>query len=65
MYGCGTTNKSQFYLGGLALLCCTGALDSVDVKLMVTGHTKFSPDLVAQHVAGGYNRSDTFNRAHL
>lgn len=32
---------------------------------MVAGHTKFDPDLVAQHVAGGYNSGDTFSHAQL
>lgn len=65
MDGCGAKNESQFCFGGLALLCMRGIIDSVSIILMVAGHTKFAPDLVAQHVAGGYNRRDTFNHAHL
>eukprot|EP00173_Palmaria_palmata_P004235 Plantae.Rhodophyta-Palmaria_palmata.ctg533.p1 GENE.Plantae.Rhodophyta-Palmaria_palmata.ctg533~~Plantae.Rhodophyta-Palmaria_palmata.ctg533.p1 ORF type:complete len:204 (+),score=16.65 Plantae.Rhodophyta-Palmaria_palmata.ctg533:71-613(+) len=65
MDGCGATNKSQFCFGGLAFLCLCRLIDIVSILLMVAGHTKFAPDLVAQHLAGGYNRGDTFNHAHL
>lgn len=65
MDGYGATNKSQYCFGGLALLCATVILDSIEVVLMVAGHTKFAPDVIAQHVAGCYNRRDTFDHSHL
>lgn len=63
--GCAGTNKSQFAFGGLALLACTSVVDSINIELRVPGHTKFAPDLVARHIAGKYNSSDTFNHAQL
>lgn len=62
MDGCRVTN--QFTVGGLGLLCSTGVLESVAIALMVAGHTKFDPDLVDQHVVGGYYRRETFNNYH-
>lgn len=47
------------------MLLCTGRADSICIELMVPGHTKFAPDLVARHIAGRYNSSDTFNHAQL
>lgn len=35
--GCAGTNKSQYSLGGLALLLCLGVLDAINVALMVIG----------------------------
>ena len=57
--------QKPFFSGGIALICLCGVIDSVTILLMVPGHTKFAPDLVAQHNAGGYNLGDTFNHAHL
>lgn len=51
--------------GGLTSLCASGISKSVNVLLVVAGHTKFAPDLVSQNVAGCYNMHDTLNHAHL
>jgi len=65
MDSCAATNKSQFSFGGMGLLAACGILDAVQALLMVVGHTKFGPDLVARHVAGQFNRKDAFNSAQL
>jgi len=65
MDSCPSTNKSQFFYGGLGLLLACGLLDSAMVIYMVVGHTKFGPDLVARAIAGRFNQSDVFNHAQL
>ena len=62
---CSGTNKSQYVMGGLGMIVCTGRLDCVHVLYMVVGHTKFGPDLVARSIAGKFNNEDTFNHAML
>jgi len=61
MDSCPSTNKSQFFFGGLAMLLACGILDCAQVLYMVVGHTKFGPDLVARSLAGAFNRSDMYN----
>jgi len=65
MDNCAGTNKSQFVFGGFALLLTLGLLDVVRPRFMIAGHTKFGPDVVAQKIAGQYNKADVFNHAQL
>jgi len=65
MDSCPSTNKSQFFFGGLGLLISCGVLDCVQVLFMVVGQTKFGPDAVAQKIATSFNRSDVFNHGQL
>lgn len=65
MDSCPSTNKSQFFYGGLGLLIATELIDCAMVHYMVVGHTKFGPDLVARQIAGRYNKSDCFNNGQL
>ncbi|KAJ1616685.1 hypothetical protein T492DRAFT_1104977, partial [Pavlovales sp. CCMP2436] len=65
MDNCAGTNKSQFVFGGFALLLTLGLLDVVRPRFMIAGRTKFGPDVVAQKIAGQYNKADVFNHAQL
>lgn len=65
MESCPSTNKSQFFYGGLGLILSTGVLDCAMVLYMVVGHTKFGPDLVARALAGRYKSSDVFSHGQL
>jgi hypothetical protein len=65
MDNCSGTNKSQYVFGGLALLLSVGLLDVIRPRFMIAGHTKFGPDVVAQKVAGRFNKADVFNHAML
>ena len=65
MDSCPSTNKSQFFFGGLGMLLACGILDFAQVLYMVVGHTKFGPDLVARSLAGAFNRSDVYNHGQL
>lgn len=60
---CAGTNPSQFVIGGLGLLCCTGSIDMINLFYMVVGHTKFEPDCVSRANAGRQKAWDTFNHA--
>ena len=65
MDSCPSTNKSQFFFGGLGMLLACGIFDCAQVLYMVVGHTKFGPDLVARSLAGIFNRSDVYNHGQL
>lgn len=65
MDSCPSTNKSQFFYGGIGLMLASGLLDCAMVVYMVVGHTKFGPDLVARQIAGRYNVEDAFNHRQL
>ena len=52
-------------VGGWALLLAVAVLDVVELAFMVANHGKFSPDVLAQKIAGSYNRGETFKLAML
>jgi hypothetical protein len=52
-------------VGGWVLLLAVAVLDVVELAFMVANHGKFSPDVLAQKIAGSYNRGETFNLAML
>ncbi|KAJ1447148.1 hypothetical protein M885DRAFT_576465 [Pelagophyceae sp. CCMP2097] len=60
MDNCSGTNKSKFMVGGLGLLVPMGHLAAIRLKFMITGHTKFESDVVAQKTAGHFNANDRF-----
>ena len=62
---CSGTNISQFTFGGFATALACDALDAWFIKTMVSGHTKFAPDISANKLANKYNASDCWNVAHL
>ena len=65
MDGCSATQKSQYFLGAMAVLALTGRLDVVEIFCMVPGHTKFDSDIICQKIAAKYNASDTYNHGML
>ncbi|KAJ1444380.1 hypothetical protein M885DRAFT_553086 [Pelagophyceae sp. CCMP2097] len=65
MDNCSGTNKSKFMVGGLGLLVLMGHLAAIRLKFMITGHTKFESDVVAQKTAGRFNANDCFNHGML
>lgn len=65
MDSCPSTNKSQFFYGGIGLMLASGLLDCAMVVYMVVGHTKFGPDLVARQISGRYNTEEAFNHRQL
>ena len=62
---CSGTNISQFTFGGFATALSCDAADLWRINTMVSGHTKFAPDIAANKVANKYNSSDCWNMAHL
>ncbi|KAJ1447277.1 hypothetical protein M885DRAFT_576250 [Pelagophyceae sp. CCMP2097] len=63
MDNCSGTNKSKFMVGGLGLLVPMGHLAAIRLKFMITGHTKFESDVVAQKTDGRFNANDRFGTA--
>lgn len=62
---CSGTNISQFTFGGISTAIAADSLDAVFIHTMVSGHTKFCPDILANKLANKYNASDCFSIAHL
>eukprot|EP00834_Sanchytrium_tribonematis_P005854 NODE_385_length_8329_cov_0.434386.p4 type:complete len:173 gc:universal NODE_385_length_8329_cov_0.434386:6461-6979(+) len=44
----------------LAWLCLTGKCDTIDMRFMIKGHTKFSPDAGFGHIKKKYALQDVF-----
>ena len=65
MDNCTGTNKNQFVMACLAILCAVGVLDAALPRFMLPYHGKFGPDLLFQKSAGSYNSGETFNHAML
>ena len=62
---CSGTNISQFTFGGFATALATDAADTWGIHTMVSGHSKFAPDIGANKLANKYNSSDCWSLGHL
>ena len=62
---CSGTNISQFTFGGFSMALATDAADTWEIHTMVSGHTKFAPDIGANKLANKYNSSDCWSLGHL
>ena len=59
------TIKSQYLVGWAADCVEEGVLTEINLRFMLPGHTKFSPDALFASISATYRRSDVFNMAQL
>ena len=60
-----STNKNFYTMAWAMELVQQGILDFIRVSFLISGHTKFSPDLLFLKIAQTYNRSDVFTTEEL
>ena len=60
-----STNKNYYSMGWAQEMVQQGQLDFFRVSSLITGHTKFSPDLLFSIIAKTYNSRDVFSTAEL
>ena len=59
------TIKSQYLVGWAADCVEEGRLKEVNLRFMLPGHTKFSPDTLFASISATYRKRDVFSMAHL
>eukprot|EP00835_Amoeboradix_gromovi_P003525 NODE_236_length_13376_cov_0.329367.p2 type:complete len:388 gc:universal NODE_236_length_13376_cov_0.329367:7386-6223(-) len=57
---CVGQNKNNTMMKLLAWLCLTGKCDTIGIRFMIKGHTKFSPDAGFGHIKKKYALQDIF-----
>lgn len=60
-----STNKNYYLMSWAIEMVYQGKLQFFRISFLLSGHTKFSPDLLFSKIAQSYNRSDVFNTNEL
>ena len=60
-----STNKNSYMLGWANEMVQQGWFCFIRISFLISGHTKFAPDLLFSRIAQSYNRSDVFNTTEL
>ena len=60
-----STNKNSYMLGWATEMVQQKRFSFIRISFLISGHTKFEPDLLFSQIAQTFNRSDVFNTTEL